>query len=338
MSDRPELLPAYIIAGSDAPKVQRTVRRLKHRIIEESGSDLNLAVLDAIEYERGRRDASELVNAVATPGLVLGHRAVVVLNAHKLKAPAKGELASLVGDLPPETTVAFVGTSFPKSDKLRKAVAAVGSVLVYDLPHRREYPAWLGERAGSMGMRLAPKEARRLAARVGDDAWRLETELVKLAAYVGAEGPGRPPVEVTGDDIDTVCSPALDVQVWDLTDAVGRRDLAAAFSALEELLAGGDQRRGRDGTRGLLGLLWRHLAYLRRVRLLERPTAEQVAAELDIHPYRARKLVEQAESVDLRLLDRALAALAAADAGMVGGSQLPPELTLERALAEVVRG
>jgi len=338
MSEPRPLLPAYIIAGSDAPKVQRAIRRLKHRVVEENGSDLNFVVLDAEEYERGRRDSSDLVSAVVTPGLVLGHRAIVVLHAHKLKAAVKSELASLVADLPPETTVAFVGNSFPKSDKLRKAVADVGEVRVYDLPHRREYPTWLGDRAGRLGMRLAPKEARRLVALVGDDAWRLETEMVKLAAYVGAEGSGRPPVEVNGDDIDAVCSPALDVQVWDLTDAVGRHDLAAAFRALEELLAGGDQRRGRDGTRGLLALLWRHFAYLRRVRLLERPTAERAAAELDIHPFRARKLVEQAESFDLSLIDRALAALAAADAGMVGGSQLPAELTLERALAEVVRG
>jgi DNA polymerase III delta subunit len=338
MSEKPPLLPAYIIAGTDAPKVQRSVRALRLRIIEENASDLNIAVFDVTEMERGRRDVGEILAAVATPGLMLGHRAVIVLNADKLKAATKAELGELLTDLPPQTTVALVGTSFPKTDKLLKIVAGLGRVLAYDLPSRRDYPEWLGKRARDLGLHLSPTEARHLARLVGDDAWRLDTELAKLAAYVGA-GPGHASlVPVGAQDIDAICTPSLDVQVWDLTDAVGRRDAAGAFRALEELIAGGDQRRNRgDPLRGILTTLSRHLADLRRVHTLARRTPDTVAKELDIHPFRARKLVEQAQEFPLPLADRALAALARADAAMVGASQLEPELSLERALAEILR-
>jgi DNA polymerase-3 subunit delta len=331
------LLPAYIIAGTDQPKVQRTLRRLKERIVEESGSDLNVAVFDVLELQRPPRDIAEILTAIVTPSLVLGHRAIIVLNADKLKAAFKAELLALIDDMPPDTTVALVGGSFTKSDKLVKAVQSRGQVLTFDLPARRDYPEWLGKRARDLGLQLSSTEARHLARLVGEDAWRLDTELAKLAAYVGAL-PGRePPLPVAPQDIDAVCVASLDVQVWDLTDAVGRRDSAAAFRALEELMAGGDQRRSYgDPLRGILAALSRHLADLRRVHSVKRPTADAVAKELEIHPFRARKLVEQAQAFPPGLTDRALAALARADAVMVGASQLEPELALERALAEIL--
>jgi DNA polymerase-3 subunit delta len=334
---KPPLLPAYIIAGTDAPKVQRSVRALRQRIVEESGSDLNIAVFDVVELDRARRDVAEILAAIATPGLVLGHRAVIVLNADKLKAAVKADLLAELADLPPETTVALVGTSFPKTDKLLKAIGSLGRVLIYDLPARRDYPEWLGKRAKDLGLHLTPTEARHLARLVGEDAWRLDSELTKLAACVGAR-PGQATLAPVGrDDIDAVCSPSLEVQVWDLTDAVGRRDSAAAFRALEELIASGDQRRSYgDPLRGVLAALSRHIADLRRVHTLARATPEAVAKELDIHPFRARKLVEQAQGFSMKLADRALVALARADAAMVGASQLEPELSLERALAEIL--
>jgi DNA polymerase III delta subunit len=331
------LLPAYIIAGTDEPKVRRTLRRLKERIVEESGSDLNIAVFDVLELQKAPRDASEILTAIVTPSLVLGHRVIIVLNADKLKAALKGELLALMDDMPPDTTVALVGGSFTKTDKLLKAAQSRGAGGTVDQPPRRADPEWLGKRARDLGLQLSPTEARHLARLVGEDAWRLDTELAKLAAYVGALPGQEPPLQVASRDIDAVCVASLDVQVWDLTDAVGRRDSAAAFRALEELIAGGDQRRTYgDPLRGILAALSRHLANLRRVHSVKRPTADAVAKELDIHPFRARKLVEQAQAFPPGLTDRALTALARADAAMVGASQLEPEFALERALAEIL--
>lgn len=337
MRERTPLLPAYAILGADAPRVQRSLRRLRQRIVEESGSDLNVVELDAAALETGRGDPGELLTAIAQPGLVLGHRAVIVLNADKLKAATKTDLVAALQDMPPDTTVAFVAAGLAKNDKLLKVVASIGDVLRFDLPSRREYPEWLGKRAREHGLHLSVHEARHLARLVGDDAWRLDSELGKLAAYVGARS-SRDPVTVSAEDIDAVCTPSLDVQIWDLTDAVGRRDSAAAFRALEELLAGGDQRRSRgDPLRGILTTLSRHLADLRRVHALRTRDPERAATELQIHPFRARKLVEQAAQFPVTLIDRALMALAAADADMVGGSQLPPQMVLEVALAEILR-
>lgn len=340
MSTTKTLLPVYLITGSDAPKVQRAVSALKRRVVTESGSDLNLTVLDAAQ-----RDVQEVLLAIDSPGLVLGHRTVVVLNADSWKVHAKDMVIGRLGDLPPETTVAFVGSSFPKNDKLLRAVAAVGKVLAYDTPRRREYPEWLSERAASLGIRLGSRESRRFIQVVGEDPWRVDSELAKLAAYVGGTASQRDKVPATLDDIEAVCCPSLDAQVWDLTDAVGRHDAPAAFAAFEQLVAisgetrGGRPRTGRtsDPVRGILGALKGHLTLLDKVHGLGVTEADAVAKQLSVHPFRARKLIEQAQTFDRRLVRRALVNLARADADMVGGSQLEPVLVLERALAEILR-
>ena len=38
MADAPSLLPAYLIIGTDRPKVRRAVARLRQRVIEEAES------------------------------------------------------------------------------------------------------------------------------------------------------------------------------------------------------------------------------------------------------------------------------------------------------------
>ena len=47
MADAAPLLPAYLIIGTDRPKVRRAVARLRQRVVDEAGSDLNVVVLDA---------------------------------------------------------------------------------------------------------------------------------------------------------------------------------------------------------------------------------------------------------------------------------------------------
>jgi DNA polymerase-3 subunit delta len=56
----------------------------------------------------------------------------------------------------------------------------------------------------------------------------LETE--KLALYVGERA------EITTEDVRAAASPSLEATIFELTDAVGRKDLAAALTALPSLL------------------------------------------------------------------------------------------------------
>ena len=141
MADAAPLLPAYLIIGTDRPKVRRAVARLRQRVIDEAGSDINVVVVDA-EHD----PVEVLLDAAASPGLTLGTRLLLVLNGHKWKVKARQQIVAYLQDPMPETCLAIEGETFAASDALRKAVRKLGDAR-FDLPKKYEMAGWVRERA-----------------------------------------------------------------------------------------------------------------------------------------------------------------------------------------------
>ncbi len=325
MDERPDLEPAYLICGTDQPKVRRGVARLRQRVFDETASDLNISLFDARS-----NTVAGVLQAADTATFTLGTRLLLVSAADAWKAADRDRVADYLADPVPGVCIALAGENFRKTERLTKLLEKGGQVLRYDLPKRSEVAGWLREHARARGARLGAPEARRLVALVGaDHPDLLESELAKLAAYTL----GRP---ITEHDIDAVCSPTLDARIYELTDAVGKRDAAAAFRVLEGLFAGGG-KRADEVARSTLFSLVRYIGQLSTVMDLphEMPAAE-VAATLGIKPYTAQKLLEQRDRFERRTLERALVALADAQAAMVGGAELDAEFSLELALGRVL--
>jgi DNA polymerase-3 subunit delta len=325
MDELPDLKPAYLICGTDQPKVRRGAARLRKRVFDQTASDLNISQFDGRVHA-----AADVLQAADTATFTLGTRLLVVIAADAWKAADRDRVADYLSDPVPGVCLALVGETFRKTERLTKLLEKGGQVLRYDLPKRQaDVAEWVRQQARARGARLSPAEARYLVAQVGSDSDLLETELAKLAAYTL----GRP---VTTDDIDEVCSPTLDARIYELTDAVGRRNAPAAFRVLEGLFAGGGKSSG-EVARSTLYSLVRYVGQLSSVMDLphEMPPAE-VAATLGIKPFTAQKLLEQRDRFERRTIERALAALADAQAAMVGGSELDAEFSLELALGRVL--
>ena len=87
MADKSDLAPAYLIFGTDSPKVRLAVSRFKRRVIQQSGSDLSLTVVDARTIS-----GAEVVDLLQTGSFVLGRRAVVVEAADTWKVAERNAI------------------------------------------------------------------------------------------------------------------------------------------------------------------------------------------------------------------------------------------------------
>jgi DNA polymerase-3 subunit delta len=323
MDELPDLKPAYLICGTDQPKVRRSAARLRKRVFDQTASELNVTLFDAHV-----RTVADVLQAADTATFTLGTRLLLVTSADAWKAADR--VAGYLADPVPGVCIALVGETFRKTERLTKLLEKSGQVLRYDLPKRQSDVAeWVRGRARARGAHLGLHEARHLVSQVGADPDLLENEVAKLAAYALGRS-------ITCDDIDRVCSPTLDARIYELTDAVGKRDAPAAFRVLEGLLASGGKSSGEIARSTLFSLV-RYIGQLSSVMDLphEMPSAE-VAATLGIRPYTAQKLLEQRSRFERRTIERALAALADAQAAMVGGSELDAEFSLELALGRVL--
>jgi DNA polymerase III subunit delta len=327
MAQRAPLKPAYLIFGSDRVKVRRAVARLRRRVVDESGSDLNVTIVsvgsaDAEQRAAARRKEAldETLAALRTPSFALGTRLVLVTGGHRWQAKERQALLEHIDDPMPDTVLAVEGDTFGKDDVLVKALGGLRAgndqVLSYQLPKRFALAGWLRETAAKEHkLAIGPNEAKRLLALVGEDPERLEREIEKLAAYCRGE-------PATDEAIDAVCSPAIETKVFDLFDAVGKRDRSAAFRTLEEVYAHGEEAQAV-----FYGLV-------RHVRNLEKAleagadvSPSDLARSIGVHPFAAKKLLDQRSSYDHVLIGRALRALAEADAAMRGRSMVSLEST-----------
>ena len=325
MDELPDLKPAYLICGTDQPKVRRSAARLRKRVFDQTASDLNVTLFDARSHT-----VADVLQAADTATFTFGTRLLLVSGADAWKAADRDRVAEYLADPVPGVCIALVGETFRKTERLAKLLEKGGQVLRYDLPKRQSDVAeWARQRARARGAHLGLHEARHLVSQVGADPDLLENEVAKLAAFALGRA-------ITGDDIDQVCSPTLDARIYELTDAVGKRDAPAAFRVLEGLLASGGKSSGEIARSTLFSLV-RYIGQLSSVMDLphEMPSAE-VAATLGIKPYTALKLLEQRGRFERRTIERALAALADAQAAMVGGSELDAEFSLELALGRVL--
>ena len=313
MADAAPLLPAYLIIGTDRPKVRRAVARLRQRVVDEAGSDLNVVVLDA------EHDAVELLlEAAESPGLTLGTRLLLVLNGHKWKVKARQQIVAYLQDPMPDTCVAIEGETFAATDALYKTVAKLGGVLGYDLPKKYEMAGWVKERAKAHRLPMNTAVAKHLLDRCGADpgrAERLEREIEKLALYCRGEA-------ASEADVDAICTPDDDAVIFDLMDAVGLRDRAHSFALLEALYASGN---ARNDANGVLYSLKRHIEQIDAASQLTHADQTTAAKQLKVHPFTAKKLLQQREHFDRRRLGRAYRALAEAEAGLRGRAPITLE-------------
>ncbi len=307
--------PAYLIAGSDWPKVDSAAARLRGQFPEEAVEQL----------VGGEATGDEIVAACNALGLLGGERLVLVRSAEGLTAEDVAAVAGYLADPTPDTCLAlFAAAGVDPKGALATAVAAVGDVRIFDAPDEKEAVRWVVKRLSEHGVTCAPGVARRLVELAGEEIGDLALEVEKLATYCGGE---EPDVET----VDLLVVGETDIKPWDVTDAWGRRDAGRVI----ELATAGIERP--DDVHRTLAQIANHVRRVRRALLLMERGANQaeVAKQLGMKPFPAKKLCEQARRFSEAELADAVVRLARLDEAVKGGSRLDPRLELELALAEI---
>jgi DNA polymerase-3 subunit delta len=316
-----ELKPAYLLHGSDRPKIARAVRRLRDRIGDESTEHLNA------------REASgvDVVAACNALGLFIGEgRLVIVEEVERWKAADAKDIAAYLASPAPATVLALVAEELKSDSALAKAVAKAGQVLTYDVP-KRKLPEWVAEQFARAGAKIDGESSRALLEIVGDDLDELTSEIEKLATWAGGE-------PITLRDVEQLAAGRAETAIFSLTDAWGRRDVGAVLRAAEEIMERSHRARSSELMR-IIASLVSHVGRVRRCQRLadEGVRARDAAAQLKMHPFAAEKAFAQAANFSAEELAQAVVRLAELDARAKGGSRLPADLELERALVEITR-
>lgn len=256
---------------------------------------------------------------------------MIVDEVERWKAADAKDVVAYLGAPAPATVLALVAEELKADSALAKAIVKAGQVLHFDVP-KRKLPDWVAEQFARTGARADPDACRALIDIVGDDLDELTTEIEKLATWAGED-------PITLRDVERLAAGRAETSIFSLTDAWGRRDVGAVLRNAEEIMERSHRPRSGELMR-IIASLVNHVGRVRRCQKLAddgvRP--RDAAPRLKMHPFAAEKAFAQAGNFSAEELEDALVRLAALDAAAKGGSRLPADLELERALIDVTRG
>jgi DNA polymerase III subunit delta len=321
-----ELLSAYLITGSDRPKVTRALRRLRDRVGENATETLSAS-------ESSGEDAAASCNALGL--FAVERRLVVIEQVERWKAADVKAVQEYLRKPAPTSVLALLGEEVKRDSALAKAVAKAGEVLIYDIPTTRgrkaDLPKWVEQQFRERGIVIDHDAARALVELAGDNADELATEVDKLTTWAAGERIGE-------REVAELVPARADAPPFDLTDAWGRRDVAAVLAASERIV----ERSGdapRDVFLRIAGLVTNHVTRVRECQALDAEGVPPAAAadRLKRNRFYVQKLYEQAHNFSEEELGDAVIRLARLDLALKGGSKLPGELEFTRALVDITR-
>jgi DNA polymerase-3 subunit delta len=326
-----ELKRAYLFTGDDEVKIDQARKRLAARA-EADGAVLEPLSGDACTPQN-------FAIALTSSTLLPGTRIVLADGVENWRAadvdPAVGALKALAsGEI---DAIAVLICRKKPLKAIDQAVAALGGeAREFKPPSAKELPGWLETQAKQLGVEIEPAAARLLIEMVGEPAkntsqaqkWspkrRLFSELEKLATYVGRGGKIGKEVVVAGGSGETTA------EVFALTDAAVGGDVDAAVRIAQQLIAAGEPPQR------IVAMLARSFGQAQSVAaLVEAGRGADVAAELNMQPWLAKKLATQAQTRGGSALRDALVEIARLDNAVKGGSALDTETELFRSIEAI---
>ena len=330
MADAPDK-PVYLLTGSDRPKIELALTRLRAHFPPEA-----IDVVSAVEL-----DAAAAV-ALCNAGSLFGDRRLVVVDDVDGRRDSDGRrkgawraadvqvVVDYLASPAPGTVLALVAENLKKTTALWKTCAKAGQILDYGVD-KKKLPGWVAEQFRQRGVRAEPEACAMLVQLVGDDLHALSLEVDKLVTWAAGEPIGE-------REVEALAAAAADAPVFAMTDAWAARESGRALGASEAMFER-ESRPRRDTAARMAGALGSHLGRLRSLKRLaaEGVRPREAAGRLKLHPFYAEKLGRQADGFSHEELGEATVRLSELDGALKGQSRLAPDLEVQRALVDLTR-
>jgi DNA polymerase III subunit delta len=293
-----EIYPVYLLYGLEEYGKEAFSHWLVDALAPAQARDFNMDV-----FRADRFDPLDLLQIYESYPMMAERRLVLLRDCDQLSAEACRSLERVV-DAPVDTScLIFIGGKVDMRRRLFQQLAKAGAAIEFRPPYDREIPQWIQRQAKYKGVKIEPTAVDMLLLYVGNNPRELVGEIDKLVTFVGA---GK---AITSAAIEEVTAASRQVNVFELAEAVGTRNVAQAQNLLNRYL---DQ--GEEPARAI-AMIVRHYNLLLRTQLYmaKGESKEGVAKALGISPFFMGSYMEQARSYGPGSLWSSLSLLRAAD-------------------------
>lgn len=303
----------YLLIGEESFLVREAVHLLKATCLEEGTKDFNCDIFEGSEADAETvRDAAEMLPMMSP------RRLVVYRGVDDLKDKEWEILFPLFERPVDSTTFVLTCDSLDKRKKAFKKLNEAAVVVELKRPYDSQLLDWIDYLAFRQGIKVTREAAQLLKQFVGSNLTELHNELMKLQDYMGE----RKSVEAA-DVLQVVSQTRVD-RIFDLTDAIGRRDRATALHTLANLLDHGQSEVG------VLAMITRHFRILANLKDGQREglNGQKLSIKAGIPGFLLGQYLDQIRQWDESKIQKTFTVLQDTDRALKSSS-VPPHVWLE---------
>ena len=273
-------------------------------------------------FEGKDTNIRELIDLAETLPFFADRRVIVAENTGWLSKGGE-ELADYLAGLPETTFLILVEEQVDKRTRLYKEIKKRGRVSEFGIQDEETLKKWILGMLKKDGKQITVTAMNYFLERMGTRMDLIKNEVEKLLCYTE----GRQ--EVTIGDINAVCTGQIQNHIFDMIEAIGKKDRQRALLLYYELLA------LKEPPMRILALIGRQFNYLLQVKDLRQKgcSTALIAEKCGLHRFVAGKYEQQAARFNTKELKRALQACAEADEQVKSG-RIPDRMSVELLLVE----
>jgi DNA polymerase-3 subunit delta len=283
--------PIYWLEGDEPFFIDQVVHYAEHKILPASEASFNLSIF----YGKDA-DWSSVVNACMRYPMFAEKQVVILKEAQQMRDIEK--LESYI-DNPLASTIFVVSFKEKKVDgrsKLAKTLKSKGEMLSTKKMYDSQLPEWVNQMVASHKLTITPKALHLLVDHIGNDLSRLQNEVEKLAVNLA----GRK--NITEDDIEKYIGVSKDFNVFELQDALGKRDLAKTIRIIHYFEA----NPKAAPIQMILPALYNYFSKVFMLYSLPNITEQSAAAALGVNPFFVKEYIATARRYDYEGIEKVL--------------------------------
>lgn len=268
--------PVYLLCGEEAFLINTYKNMLKEGICGDNTMNLSVYRGEDIDVDRIAEDC------MAMP-FFAPRRLVLIENSGMIKA-SSDKMAAMIKELPETTCVIFAEQEIDKRNKLYKAIKEKGYICEMKPQKPDDLCNWICKILGSAGKKIRTEDARLIIMKTGTDMYNIYNEIQKLIAYTGESN------IVDRNAINLMCSELLEDKIFDMIDAIARKDTARTMKLYGDLLT------LKVAPLKMLAILSKKYAQLLSVKDMKNGgcSSQEIASRVGIHPYFVKQYIDQA--------------------------------------------
>ena len=280
--------------------------------------------MNVFSFSGSEAKEEAVFGGLKTMSLLGGRPLVIIRDGDK----AKGVLDSLARYLesPVESsTLVFAATKLDGRTKFMQTAVKRSCVVECKPLYENKLPSWINFRFKKFDRHISKESAQFLADMIGNNLGQLAQAVERVVLFVG----DRKLVETA--DIEQSVSETHQRTIFELTDAVGNKNLAKSLSYLHNML------ENNESPILVLNMLVRHFRILSKARELSGRVSDRsdMAGYLGVSPFYLENYLTQSKNFSALELRRSFKLLHNCDKELKS-SRIPKERIMERALFKVI--